>query len=103
ATLAIGSVAVPVGAGQLVDRLMATQWVLALAYALGTGLLMVLASGWVHQAVGLFVLFLAYGTLTASSYSLCNSLAMRNLDDPSREFGWVRLWGTAGWMVAGWV
>ena len=28
---------------------------------------------------------------------------MRNLDDPGREFGWVRLWGTAGWMVAGWV
>ena len=28
---------------------------------------------------------------------------MRNLNDPPREFGWVRLWGTAGWMIAGWV
>ena len=50
ATLAIGSTAVPLGAGQLVDRLMATQRVLALIYAVGTGLLAVLASGWVELA-----------------------------------------------------
>jgi hypothetical protein len=30
-------------------------------------------------------------------------MAMRNLDDPRREFGWVRSWGTVGWMAAGWV
>ena len=102
ATLAIGSTAVPLGAGQLVDRLMATQRFLALIYALGTGLLVVLASGSVTQAGWLFVLFLAYWSLIGPSYSLSNSLAMRNLDDP-REFGWVRLWGTAGWMIAGWV
>ena len=35
ATLAIGSLAVPLGAGQLVDRLMATQRFLALTYAVG--------------------------------------------------------------------
>ena len=68
-----------------------------------TGLLVVLASGWVGSAGGLFALFLAYWVVTAPAYSLANSLAMRNLDDPGREFGGVRLWGTAGWMVAGWV
>src|SRR5437762_2790635 len=26
-----------------------------------------------------------------------------HLADPRREFGRVRLWGTAGWMIAGWV
>src|SRR3954447_26289243 len=103
ATLAIGSAAVPLGAGQLVDRLMATQRYLALVYAIGTGLLAFLASGWVHSAGGLFGLLLAYWALTAPSYSLCNSLAMRHLDDPGREFGGVRLWGTVGWMVSGWV
>jgi hypothetical protein len=34
ATLAIGSMTVPLGAGQLVDRLMPTQRFLAVAYAL---------------------------------------------------------------------
>jgi MFS family permease len=102
ATLAIGSLAVPLGAGQLVDRLMPTQWCLALAYAGGTGLLVVLASGLVTQAVGIFVLFLVFWSLIAPAYSLSNSLGMRNLNDPPGEFGWVRLWGTAGWMIAGW-
>jgi MFS family permease len=103
ATQAIGCVAVPLGAGQLVDRLMATQHYLALVFAVGTGLLGILASGWVSTAGGLFACFLAYWALTAPSYSLCNSLAMRHLADPGREFGWVRLWGTAGWMLAGWL
>ena len=103
ATLAIGFTAVPLGVGQLVDRLMATQRVLALIYTVGTGFLAILASGWVRSSGGLFGLFLVYLALAAPAYSLCNALAMRNLDDPGRDFGRVRLWGTAGWMIAGWV
>ena len=83
ATLAIASTAVPMGAGQLVDRVMAAQHVLALIYALGTGLLVVLASGWVNSAGGLFAVFMVYWAVTAPAYSLANSLAMRNLDDPA--------------------
>jgi MFS family permease len=103
ATLAIGSLAVPLGAGQLVDRFMATQWLLALTYAIGTLLLVVVASGLIAQAGWMFLLFLVFWSLIGPSFSLCNSLSMRNLGDPAREFGWVRLWGTAGWMIAGWV
>src|SRR5262245_21539812 len=94
ATLAIGSVAVPLGAGQLVDRWMATQRFLALIYALATGFLAVLASGAVRSAGGLFGLFVVYCGLTAPAYGLCDALALRHLDDPGREFGRVRLWGT---------
>ena len=32
ATMAIGSLAVPLGAGQLVDRFIATQWLLTVTY-----------------------------------------------------------------------
>lgn len=103
ATLAIASTAVPLGAGQLVDRMMATQRVLSLIYALGTGLLVLLSSGWVGTSGGLFAIFLVYWMVTAPAYSLATALAMRNLDDPGRDFGWVRSWGTAGWMAAGWV
>jgi MFS family permease len=103
ATLAIGSTAVPVLAGQLVDRLMATEKFLAVTYALGTGLLVTLASGMVGQAGWIFLLFLIFWSLIGPSFSMCNSLAMRNLEDPGRDFGWVRLWGTAGWMLAGWL
>ncbi|HMF36357.1 MAG TPA: MFS transporter, partial [Isosphaeraceae bacterium] len=65
-----------------------------------------LASGSVIQEGWLFLLFLAFWMIIAPSYGLCNSLAMRHLDDPGRQFGGVRLWGTIGWMAversAGW-
>jgi MFS family permease len=101
ATLAMGSVIVPLGAGHLVDRLMPTQRFLALAYALGAALLAFLASGSVIQPGWLFLLFLAFWMIIAPSYGLCNSLAMRHLDNPTGQFGGIRLWGTIGWMAAG--
>src|SRR5262249_20175844 len=51
ATLAIGSSAVPLGVGHLVDRIMPIQRYLALIYALGAALLVVLALGLTTQAV----------------------------------------------------
>lgn len=103
ATLAIASATVPLGAGHLVDRLMATQRVLAATYGVGTLFLIYLASGRVTSAPAIFGVFLFYWLLTAPAYSLANSLAMRNLDDASRDFGRVRSFGTTGWMVSGWV
>ena len=103
ATLAIASTAVPLGAGQLVDRAMATQRVLAMIYALGTGLLVLLASGWVGSAGGLFAVFLVYWAVTAPAYGLCQ---LAGDAQPRRAGPGVRpgaAWGTAGWMVAGWV
>jgi MFS family permease len=102
ATLAIGSSAVPLVVGHLVDRIMAIQRYLALIYVLGAGLLVVLALGLTSHAVPLFVLFLAYWLLVAPSGGLSNTLALRNLKHPLEDFGWVRMWGTVGWMVAGW-
>jgi MFS family permease len=103
ATLALGSLAMPLGAGQLVDRRMSAQRVLALAYAVGTGLLVVLASGVLARAGSLFALFLVYWLVTAPTYGLSTALALRHLARPHQEFGRIRLWGTAGWMVVGWM
>ncbi len=103
ATMAMAALATPLGAGQLADRLMPTQRLMALIYALGTGLLALLAIGPTKQPVALFLLFLGYWMLTAPSYGLANSLAFRNLPRPSAQFGGVRLWGTIGWMTVGWL
>jgi hypothetical protein len=34
--------------------------------------------------------------------ALTNSLALAHMDDPERSFPLVRVWGTIGWIVAGW-
>jgi MFS family permease len=103
ATMALGSFAMPLGAGHLVDRLMPAQRFLALCYALGTGFLVAFACGVTTRPAWLFALFLAYWLIIAPTYSMSAALALRNLDHPGREFGGVRLWGTVGWMVVGWL
>jgi MFS family permease len=103
ATMALGSFLMPLGAGQLVDRLMPAQRFLSLSYALGTGFLLAFACGVTNQPLILFALFLAYWLIIAPSYSMSAALALRNLAHPGREFGRVRLWGTVSWMVVGWL
>ena len=103
ATMAIASFAMPLGAGQLADRLMPTQRLLAISFALGSVLLGVVAAGLATTASSLFGLFLGYWLIMAPSYSLSNSLAFRNLARPDQDYAGVRLWGTVGWMTVGWV
>jgi MFS family permease len=103
ATMAIASFAMPLGAGQLVDRLMPTQQFISLTFGLGTFLLALMAWGVSSHVGWLFGLFLVYWLVMAPNYTLSNSIAFRHLTRPDRDFGQVRLWGTVAWMAIGWV
>jgi MFS family permease len=103
ATMSLGALTLPLGAGQLVDRFLAIQRVLALAAALGSGLLVLLASGAIVTPEAVFGILLAYWLVTAPMNGLSTTLALRNLARPREQFGGVRLWGTVGWMAVGWI
>ncbi len=103
ATLALASMVTPLWAGQLADRKIATQKLLAITYGLGTFLLALLASGIARDAGSIFGVSLTYWLVTAPGLGLGASLALRNLQRPQAEYGGVRLWGTVGWMMIGWV
>jgi MFS family permease len=103
ATMALGALAAPLGAGQIVDRRIAIQHYLALIAALGTGVLLVLAWGTIVAPGALFALFLIYWLIAAPAMGLSTALAMRNLPRPHEQFARIRLWGTIGWMAAGWM
>ncbi len=102
ATLALAALVTPAIAGRIADRIMPAQRLMAWIYAIGTLFLVAAASGVATRFQGLFPLFLAYWMLTIPYLGLINTVAMRNLDNPSEEFGVTRMWGTVGWMVAGW-
>lgn len=102
ATLAIGAFAMPLGAAQLVDRLMPAQRLLSLIFLSATGFLVVMATGLVTGAVPLFGLFLLFWLVVAPSFALTNTIALRHLERPYEQFAGVRLWGTVGWMAVGW-
>jgi MFS family permease len=103
ATLAIGSLVMPLGAGHLVDRLWPTERLLSLIYSVGTIFLAVFALGVTTAPWALFALFLVYWLIMAPAVSLSATLVLRHLAQPKEEFGRVRLWGTVGWMSVGWV
>src|SRR4030095_9538227 len=44
---------------------------------------------------------LAYMIAYMPTLALVNSVSFRQLSDPSRQFSFVRVWGTFGWIVAG--
>ncbi len=85
--------------GQIVDRLMPTQIFLALAHLIGAGLLV--ATAYQTEFAPMWGLMLAYSLFYAPTLALTNSMCFHNLADPERQFGKIRLWGTAGWIVAG--
>ncbi|NBO92264.1 MAG: MFS transporter [Planctomycetia bacterium] len=49
-----------------------------------------------------FGLMLIHSLLYVPTISITNSIAFANLQDPQKEFGPVRLWGTIGWIAAAW-
>ncbi len=51
----------------------------------------------------LFTATFGYWLLTVPILVLGNAICYAHLKEPTREFGGVRLWGTIGWMVQGWI
>lgn len=100
AALAIGPLVAPFIIGQLVDRMFATQWVLAFCHLAGGAIMVALyfSTGFVP----VLVLGALYSALYVPSLMLTNSLAFFHLTDREREFPLVRLWGTIGFVLPAW-
>jgi nucleoside transporter len=86
--------------GQLADRYMAQEKFLAISHFLG-GLAM-FALAFQTQYWPFFLLMLVHCFFYVPTLSVTNAIAFANLKDPQKEFGYVRVWGTIGWIAAAW-
>jgi MFS family permease len=85
---------------QFADRNFAAEKFLAFSHLVG-GLALVGAA--YFQTFGaFFACFLLYGLFYVPTISVTNSLAFANLKDPAKDFGFVRMGGTIGWIVVSW-
>jgi nucleoside transporter len=101
AALGVGPVLAPLVIGQLVDRWLPTERVLA-----GCHFLAALAMLAFYTQTGFTpVLLLAtiYSALYVPTMMLTNTVAFRHLSDRDREFPLVRVCGTLGFIVPAWL
>ncbi|WP_262247471.1 nucleoside permease [Parapedobacter soli] len=99
ANFSIAAALSPVFVGLVADRYFAAQRVLGVLHLLGASVLLILAN---TADYGVFWwLLLLYALLFAPTMALMNSVTFRQLKDAGREFPLIRVFGTAGWIVAG--
>ncbi len=99
--LAVGPILAPFIVGQLVDRLFATERVMAACHVIGGVLMLLLAVQ--TQVWPVIVLGTVYSILYVPTMMLTNSLAFQHLKDSELEFPWIRLFGTLGFIVPAYI
>jgi nucleoside transporter len=94
-----GAIIAPVFAGLIADRYLNAERLLGMIHLIG-GVLLYRIGG-TREFGGLYPLLLGYMILYMPTLALVNAVAFRQMDNPSRHFSRVRVWGTLGWIAAG--
>jgi nucleoside transporter len=97
---AIASVVGIFFSNQFADRNFAAEKFLAFSHLIGGAAL--IGAAFAKEFVPFFTFFLIYGLLYVPTISVTNALAFAHLKDPAKDFGFVRMGGTVGWIVVSW-
>ncbi len=97
--LAIATMISPFFIGMVADRYFAAQKILGIFHLLGAALLYLATQ--VDSNGSFYWIILVYSLLYMPTIALSNSIAFTQMTDPGKQFPWIRVFGTAGWIVAG--
>ena len=100
-TLFLACIISPLIAGQLADRWVATEWLLAGAHLVG-GVLLLIAAGRTTFA-GLLAVMGLYSLAYAATLPLVNSLMFSHLTEPESQSPGIFIWAPVAWVLAGWL
>jgi len=99
ATQALGAIIAPFIIGLIADKYFSAQKILGILHIIGAGL-MFLASR-AADFSGFYPLILSYMIIYMPTLALVNTVSFKQMKDPGKEFPWIRVFGTVGWIVAG--
>jgi nucleoside transporter len=97
--LAIATMISPFFVGMVADRFFSAQRILGVLHITGA-LLLYLATIVSSNAIFYWII-LVYSLLYMPTIALTNSIAFGQMTDPGKQFPWIRVFGTVGWIVAG--
>lgn len=97
ATFSVAMIISPFLIGMLADRFFAAQKVLAFLNLVGAGLLFLLAR--ITEYDLFFWIMLFYCLTFAPTIALTNSISMRQMTSPEKEFPPIRVLGTIAWIA----
>jgi nucleoside transporter len=94
-----GAIIAPFIIGLVADRYFNAERILAVLHLAGAVLMYQMFRA--QDFTQFYPYVLAYMIAYMPTLALVNSISFRQLTDPSRQFSFVRVWGTIGWIVAG--
>ena len=100
-TQSFGAILAPFIVGLIADRYFQAQKILGFIHLLGAVLMYLLYSS--ENFAGFFPLLLIYMILFMPTLALVNSISFNQMKNPEKEFSVIRVWGTIGWVTAGFI
>jgi nucleoside transporter len=99
--MAIATIISPFFVGMVADRFFPAQRVLGVLHLIGAALLFYITT--IGNPDTFYWILLLYSLMYAPTLALANSVAFRQMTDPSKEFASIRVLGTIGWIATGWM
>jgi len=97
--LAIATMISPFFIGLVADRYFAAQRIMGVLHVLGGGLLFLATQ--ISDNTLFYWIIVFYSLLYMPTIALSNSIAFQQMTDPGKQFPWIRVFGTLGWIIAG--
>jgi nucleoside transporter len=97
--LAIATIISPFFVGMIADRFFAAQSIMGVLHLIGAALLFLATQ--IKDNTAFYWVVLIYSMLYMPTIALSNSIAFGQMTDPGKQFPWIRVFGTLGWILAG--
>ena len=97
--LAVATMISPFFVGLIADRFFAAQKIMGVLHIIGAALLFLATR--ITDNTAFYWVILFYSLLYMPTIALSNSIAFQQMTDPGKQFPWIRVFGTLGWIVAG--
>ena len=98
-TQSLGAIIAPFVIGLIADKFFSAQKILGVLHLAGAGLMYFISTK--EDFASFYPLLLIYMICYMPTLALVNSVALKQIKNAEKEFSFIRVWGTVGWIVAG--